>query len=84
MSECDLEIIAYHPLQFLCHMYFVQRPSGEKIGSFVCFIVAMECAASKCANVQWPPLCPAALCITFMFMTAWVFVALQSHVAERN
>jgi hypothetical protein len=29
-----------------------------RIGSFACFGVAMECAASKCANARWPLLCP--------------------------
>lgn len=29
-----------------------------RIGSFACFGVTMECAASKCANVRWPLLCP--------------------------
>lgn len=30
----------------------------DKIGSFAGFGVAMECAASKCANARWPLLCP--------------------------
>jgi hypothetical protein len=29
-----------------------------KFGSFACFGVAMESAASKCANERWPLLCP--------------------------
>jgi hypothetical protein len=31
---------------------------AAKIGSFACFGVAMESAASKCANARWPLLCP--------------------------
>ena len=30
---------------------------AAKIGSFTCFSVALECAASKCTNVSWPLLC---------------------------
>ena len=30
----------------------------ERIGSFACFGVAIESAASKCANARWPLLCP--------------------------
>jgi hypothetical protein len=32
--------------------------AGGKVGSLACFGVAMECAASKCANARWPLLCP--------------------------
>ena len=47
--------------------------AGGKVGSFACFGVAMECAASKCANARWPLLCPAALCITLVLVQWPVF-----------
>jgi len=44
----------------LCKLSFVNSSfvAGGKVGSFACFGVAMESAASKCANARWPLLCP--------------------------
>ena len=44
-------------------------------GSFACFGVARESAASKSANVRSTVSCPAALCITFLFAKWWAFEA---------
>jgi hypothetical protein len=42
----------------MIEVWIFEFATVERIGSFACLGVAMECAESKCANAWWPLLCP--------------------------
>jgi hypothetical protein len=46
---------------FHCDFNFIGVERMALIGSFACFGVVLECAASKCANAWWPLHCPSGM-----------------------